>query len=98
MLWPNVWAGKSKQKIWFTWLWSYDLHECHFGNILKAVKIQDSRFKCIYSDINVHVQRPFMIACMGATLEIIHRLKNKDIHDIIIIIYIQVYKGTIEHF
>ncbi len=44
---------------------------------------QDSRFKCIYSDINVQVQRylsrrlplrPFMIASMGATLEIIHRL------------------------
>ncbi len=39
--------------------------------------IKDSRFKCIYSDINVQVQiylsmrlllRPFMIASMGATL------------------------------
>ncbi len=47
-------------------------------------KIQDS--KCIYSDINVHVQRylssrlplrPFMITSMGATLEIIHRLIYK---------------------
>ncbi len=59
------------------------------------------RFKCIYSDINVHAQRylsrrlplrSFMIASMRAT----DLFKNKDIHDIII--YIQVYKCTIEHF
>ncbi len=69
---------------------------------------EDSRFKCIYSDINVQVQkylskrlplRPFMISSIGVTMDIIHRLiKNKDIHDIIIIIYIQIYNVVIEHF
>ncbi len=40
-----------------------------------------------------------MVPSIGSTLDIIYRrIKNKDIQDIIIIIYIQVYKGTIEHF
>ncbi len=51
--------------------------------MIQDSRFKDSRFKYIYSDINVHVQRylsrrltlrPFMIASLGATLEIIHRL------------------------
>ncbi len=52
----------------------------HVFVIVSPTKIQDSRFKCIYSDINIQVQRylsrrlllrPFMIVSMGVTLDII---------------------------
>ncbi len=43
--------------------------------------------------------RPFMIASMEPHwILFIDIFKNKDIHDIIIIIYIQIYKVTVDHF